>query len=487
MLSDDILSSPTLPIIQATEEHEEQCRHALAWGLSRRSLAEWHELALPVKAFSEKNHMRKIAHILTESSPALVGMDCFKGEYVDLAVPAFELAEKVTSRIPLANPDAIKAGLLRAYSRLLLTQAKEIGTPLAMAAAIEEIRGIQETQQRSLFEVSNLESLSLETYEDRPLIDGLLDEGENLLIAGAGGAGKSLLAVNLALTLGCPPSTCGGKVWNQFAVSRPLRSLLVQSEVTNKGLNKRLKKMLEEEPLLRAGAKNVIIPRWGATHDCRISGDLEDAAFQRSMVDMCREAKADVLIIDPLVSFNQRDENKAEMRKPLDALTGIADGAGVTPILIHHLGKHDAETSRGHSAIEDWAANILILQKQRDDHGEATIKVTHRKSRNFELQEPFYLARTRGLNFQRAKAPISEGVQKEATMEEIREEIFSVVKKLALQGEFKTKRELANIVKLTPRMPGRDKIESLIDLMVANNDLSSGKEKQRKFIFNPAL
>lgn len=111
------------------------------------------------------------------------------------------------------------------------------------------------------------------------------------------------------------------------------------------------------------------------------------------MIQLIQITQADILILDPLISYVTGDENdNAEMRRSLDCLTDIQDRTGTASIVVHHLGKaaasgkfNDVFSGRGASAIGDWAANILTFKKEKQEGSEMTIEVLHHKARNFEL------------------------------------------------------------------------------------------------------
>src|SRR5208283_2094177 len=100
------------------------------------------------------------------------------------------------------------------------------------------------------------------------------------------------------------------------------------------------------------------------------------------------------------------DENdNGAMRRTLDCLTVISDRTNVACVVVHHAGKQGTDNQvfagRGASAIGDFAANILVLNpgpesKREDGSRRFVIEVSHRKARNYECIEPFFLERVNG-------------------------------------------------------------------------------------------
>ena len=151
--------------------------------------------------------------------------------------------------------------------------------------------------------------------------------------------------------------------------------------------------------------------------DCRISGDLLDPSFQSFLKEFTLTTGAKVLIFDPLISFHQGNENdNAEMRRALDALTGICIDTETSAIVVHHTGKSAASGGgggRGASAIGDWADNILKVDHTKDRQH---LVITHAKCRNFPERPPLVVERTGTLDFKKvvSQAEQSEGLVREA-------------------------------------------------------------------------
>ncbi len=246
------------------------------------------------------------------------------------------------------------------------------------------------------------------TFPDNPVIDGLLDEKESLLICSLSGVGKSLMTKNLGFVLALPPLS---GLWNLFRVPRPRRTLYVQSENTAKATHVRLHKILEGHPEWTPALDSLCFPM--VRGDIRLTGILDEPEFQERLIACIKEARAEVVVVDPLVSFSgARDENDNKgQRRSLDCLTRVQDETSCAVIVVHHMGEGFKEKAnfigRGGTAIGDWAANIIGLYPVDDQAGapSSTILVRHAKSRNFELRKPFYLERTRNLVFVRTDPP----------------------------------------------------------------------------------
>ena len=222
------------------------------------------------------------------------------------------------------------------------------------------------------------------------LIDNFWPKGEPLLITGHGGAGKSILTLQIAMDLILPPPT---GFLNVFKVNQSEhRVLFVQSENSLIGMKKRIDfvrnayafpDMLLHDRLFFLGVNN----------DVRTSGDIKDPHFQDAIKNAVALNKIDILVIDPLISFHSEDENSNDqMRRLLDKVSLLTEEIGVTPLLIHHHGKFATDSGagggRGASAIGDWSPNTWELSFQKKDK---QYTLQHNKARNFTIQDKLTL------------------------------------------------------------------------------------------------
>jgi len=241
-------------------------------------------------------------------------------------------------------------------------------------------------------------------FRDEAPIDGLVDKDESIIILGANGVGKSLLTADLALALASPPAD--GMLWGRFRIVKPLRTLLIQSEVTAKGLHKRILRMAPPGSVEALAAASMIrVASLGQSG--RVTGTVTDRRFQGQLLAWIEEFGPDVVLIDPLSSFHSEDENSSgDMRRALDALTATCDRAGgVVHGLVHHLGENSGNKQvfkgRGASGVGDWAANIVMIERVAG----GLLKLSHLKGRNFATGQPIFLERGENLRVAHCAAP----------------------------------------------------------------------------------
>jgi len=105
----------------------------------------------------------------------------------------------------------------------------------------------------------------------------------------------------------------------------------------------------------------------GRKNDIRTSGDINSNQFQDIIKGQHGLIGFDILVVDPLISFHNSDENSNdEMRRLLDNFSEFCESIKVTPLIIHHHGKFKQERGvgggRGASAIGDWSPNTWELE-----------------------------------------------------------------------------------------------------------------------------
>lgn len=218
----------------------------------------------------------------------------------------------------------------------------------------------------------------------------ILSEGEACLLVGPSGVGKSAFTLGMSLAGAAPRKTTLGL--SAFEVRKPFTTLFVQSENNMVHTSNRIKIIIKHNKELGNGKNGIFI--LGQGDDCMLTGELSDLKFQSLLINHLIEYNINVLVIDPLISFHNKNENdNAEMRKELDCLKNVCQIAGVSVILVHHAAKgHTAENKggRGASAIADWADRIIFIDRESKDNKDL-LRLTCQKSRNSSMFKPFYI------------------------------------------------------------------------------------------------
>lgn len=231
-------------------------------------------------------------------------------------------------------------------------------------------------------------------FEFKPIIRGLLANNESLLLVAESGTGKSLLLNYLLFSLAVPPVA---GIFGKYEIARPFSTLLIQSENPTSSQSFRLKRLFTAHPeFKKAGSRVVCL---AGERDIRLSGNIRSADFRKRVKGCIERSGADILVLDPLISFHNADENSnTEMRATLDCLTDLSDAAGVATIVTHHTGKNG--DSRGASAIKDWVANQLkFVREQTEQPGRHVLRVINEKARSFPKSAEFFIEMTKNFDF----------------------------------------------------------------------------------------
>jgi hypothetical protein len=182
---------------------------------------------------------------------------------------------------------------------------------------------------------------------------GLLPSSGILFVGGEPKVGKSILVANLALALAAGSSRAG------FHVPRAQRVLICQFELPAAPFAQRLAPM--RSPIGEAADSNLFIDTEAAGHLLSAPRGLDH--FLRAI----RTAKADVVVLDPLYSTHDQDENDTRAMAALcQTLLRLRDASGAALIVVHHVrksvGRYEIGSAfRGSSALHAVGDSYLLL------------------------------------------------------------------------------------------------------------------------------
>jgi hypothetical protein len=182
---------------------------------------------------------------------------------------------------------------------------------------------------------------------------GLLPASGILFIGGEPKVGKSLLVANLALALASGSSRAG------FQVPEARRVLICQFELPTSQFAARLSPM--RKPIGSAADSNLLIDTEAAGHLLSAPRGLDH------FLAAIRSAKADVVVLDPLYSTHDQDENDTRAMAALcQTLLRLRDASHAALIVIHHVrksvGRYEIGSAfRGSSALHAVGDSYLLL------------------------------------------------------------------------------------------------------------------------------
>jgi len=182
---------------------------------------------------------------------------------------------------------------------------------------------------------------------------GLLPASGILFVGGEPKVGKSLLVANLALALASGSSRTG------FHVPEARRVLICQFELPTSQFAARLSPM--RKPIGSAADSNLLIDTEAAGHLLSAPRGLDH------FLAAIRSAKADVVVLDPLYSTHDQDENDTRAMAALcQTLLRLRDASHAALIVVHHVrksvGRYEIGTAfRGSSALHAVGDSYLLL------------------------------------------------------------------------------------------------------------------------------
>jgi hypothetical protein len=187
---------------------------------------------------------------------------------------------------------------------------------------------------------------------------------------------------------------------DKFPVKKKCKVLMLQSEVSMSGFNDRVKKIYGNKALPSEVRENIKMVAY--SDDIMTSGDFNNDKFFESIKKILTENDQDVLVIDPLISFHNEDENaNTQMRRVLDRIKILGQETKTSILIIHHSGKSNLGNNnaggRGASSIGDWASSSVELRIGSKDGDR--YELAHRKSRDFKEFGTIILRRTESLEF----------------------------------------------------------------------------------------
>src|SRR6266700_1880608 len=176
-----------------------------------------------------------------------------------------------------------------------------------------------------------------------------------LFLGGEPKSGKSLLVSNLALALAAGGEHAG------FKVPSPKRVLICQFELPTPQLALRLATM--RKTIGDRADANLFV-------DTRVSGHmLSSTAGLNHFLTSARSVQADVIVIDPLYSTHDQDENDTRAMAALcQSLVRLRDVSKAALIVVHHVrksaGRYELGSAfRGSSALHAVGDSYLLLAR----------------------------------------------------------------------------------------------------------------------------
>jgi hypothetical protein len=257
----------------------------------------------------------------------------------------------------------------------------------------------EETRRTHCLRIETLPNfLSRDIPPREPFIDPLIAKKELVILSGPPKLGKSLLSLNIALSL------ASGRNWLDFEVSGPIKILLIQQEVGEAALKERINKMLRADINFNTETEtNNFLGNIAINSTRGVLLDTEEG--YREICRAIEEHQPDLLILDPLYTFHSKRENSAEeMGALFIKIHELMDEYNISVFIIHHFGKptvaerEGGELHRGSSIIgsasdSNWTFKRIPPNKYQTNAPRSEFAELSFELRNAKPPEPLILHR----------------------------------------------------------------------------------------------
>ena len=179
------------------------------------------------------------------------------------------------------------------------------------------------------------------------VIEDFVERQGRVVLVGAEGAGKSLLALTLAVQ-----AAAGHVVLDAFPVDLPRRVLYVDLEMARASTRRRLRPLAITSGLKR-GALEVCLRPDGLR--------LEDPEERQAFFAHLERIEPDLVVIDPLYKLMETESVYERDTKPaLQFLDLLRLQLGCAIVLVHHLRKRpQGEATRGKDSSDVFGSSVL--------------------------------------------------------------------------------------------------------------------------------
>lgn len=231
-----------------------------------------------------------------------------------------------------------------------------------------------------------------------PVIEGLLNAGEFMVVGAERGIGKTWLNYNIASVL-----TTGGALFGRLPVPRPRKVLVLQGELDETQAAIRWQMLHPAGPFDTDGSElphiaesfdpvRFRVVRRRHTYrgpDDSFSDEYLDASIDERLEATIVALGIEVVVVDPwAVFFSGNESSNDEVEAVLSKLREIGMRNRVAWIISHHFGKgrevaEKEDLWRGASRLADWAANRVTITRHYSDKKATERGLSRREARRY--------------------------------------------------------------------------------------------------------
>lgn len=271
------------------------------------------------------------------------------------------LLDNVTYPATVLNGEfrAMAASLIRHRSSKLVQESSSVETGTNVSEGID---------REFKFELLNgMEICDMDIPEQSFLVKNLISECSVNFLSGEEGCGKSLLAMNLALSI-----AVGASKWLAYDVAKQGKVLYLNNELAFSDFARRLKSMSQSLPA-RGDISNLIVPKEvPALTEC-----------WNTLNEVCEREKPCLIVVDCLYFAHDKDENdSSQMKALMRQFLALRDRFHLALLLIHHTKKaaryekmHN-DQMRGSNVFGGITDTVLQVRRSAADESKRIIKPT---------------------------------------------------------------------------------------------------------------
>jgi hypothetical protein len=218
------------------------------------------------------------------------------------------------------------------------------------------------------FEIYNgLEISQMEIPKESFLIENLITENSVNFLSGEEGCGKSLLSMNLAISI-----AVGASTWLSYNIKKQGKVIYLNNELAFSDYARRLKAMSNSLPA-SGDISNLIVPKEvPALNEC-----------WETLNRTCENEKPCLIVVDCLYFAHDKDENdSSEMKALMRQFLKLRDIHNLTLLLVHHTKKNSRyekmhnDQMRGSNVFSGVTDTVLQIRRSAADERKRIIKPT---------------------------------------------------------------------------------------------------------------
>lgn len=357
----------------------------------------------------------------------------FLARDIDAPIPEYEDVEPILATVNSAsvNPTSNTCNLVK----LDTNNIAQKGSKSNMDNALKELlNGSITDSYKDAKDISNARKWCIE---------GLLYEGQISILAGAGGCGKSFLALKIThdLARGIAPLTIGGTTTQE---AKSVLFITAEDDIAELGGRLKIVEKLNKEEIKKSSRIISLTDK----KECYLVDNMgKRTNFYNTLHALIRRDSIDLLILDPLAVIGglSDENNNVEANLFMQALKELISNTGnrLAIVLIHHTKKKDnnnknasnADDIRGASGLVNGvrlAMNLTYIDNNLKSPNTpySSIKITKSNSlttQERKLQENAFYITTKGLEIR--ETPREENKDKDKE-KELKEEIKRLNEKI---------------------------------------------------------